>query len=195
MSKERNLRVWHYPVLKDSDIFQFWRILTFSGFKRFWHFPILTSSDSDVFRFWRFPILSFSGFDKKWILTFSDSDMFSAPVLLHIHACIHPWSLFTHTPSTMNDDLIEVDLKVTDWVWSCGFLNVRYQHTFKLLPRSKLVVESALGWEKGPLEDLSHWPNWVPLSMKCNLLHSIYSNVKFGRLFFHAGMHISSIST
>ena len=67
---------WHFLVLKDSDIFQFWRfpVLMDSDI-----FPILTSSDSDIFRFWRFQILTFSGFDKKWIMTFSDSDMFSAP--------------------------------------------------------------------------------------------------------------------
>ena len=83
-------RFWHFPFLKDSDIFIFWRfpVLKDSDIFRFWQFPvlkdsdkfpILTSSDSDIFRFWRFQILTFSVFDKKWILTFSDSDMFSAP--------------------------------------------------------------------------------------------------------------------
>ena len=69
-------RFWKILTFSDSDVFRFWRILTFSDSDLFRFWRILTFSDSDKFRFWRFLILTFSGFDKKWILTFSDSDMF-----------------------------------------------------------------------------------------------------------------------
>ena len=70
---------WYFQILTFSGFERFWyfQIRTFSGFEGFWHFQILTSSDSDVFRLWHFQILLFFGFDKKWIMTFSDSDLFS----------------------------------------------------------------------------------------------------------------------
>ena len=50
-------RLWHFPVLKDSNIFRLWRfpVLKDSDIFRFWRFPVL--KDSDIFRFWRFPVL------------------------------------------------------------------------------------------------------------------------------------------
>ena len=59
-------RFWRFPVLKDSDIFRFWGSRVFKNSKifKFWHLTVL--KDYDIFRLWSFLVLKDSDNFRFW---------------------------------------------------------------------------------------------------------------------------------